>query len=209
MSLFTVGLTGGIGSGKSAVSERFATLGVPVVDSDVSARTVVAPGSAALRQLSEYFGAELLQADGSLDRPRLRQRVFADLTARQWLEQLLHPLIRDHCQRQLEAASYPYALFVVPLLIEAGSALEVDRILVVDLPEEAQLRRTLSRDQSDSTTVKAIMASQASRSQRRERADDVIDNSGSPEALDTTVKQLHQRYLALATKHARTSLGSA
>ena len=170
MSLFTVGLTGGIGSGKSAVAEHFATLGVPVIDSDVAAREVVVPGSPALRQLAEHFGAELLRADGTLDRPQLRTRVFAKAADRHWLEQLLHPLIRERCQQQLDAAIGPYALFVVPLLVEAGSALVVDRVLVVDLPEALQLRRTARRDRADEASVRAIMTQQANRAQRRARA---------------------------------------
>ncbi len=203
MKLFTVGLTGGIGSGKSTVAERFAALGVAVVDSDVAAYDVVVPGSPALRQLAEHFGNELVREDGTLDRPQLRARVFAEASERRWLEQLLHPLIRERCQQQLDAVRGPYALFVVPLLVEAESALAVDRVLVVDLPEEEQLRRAMQRDRADANSVRAIMASQASRAQRCERADDLVDNSGPPEALVAAVEALHQRYLLLAAEAAR------
>ena len=209
MSLFTIGLTGGIGSGKSTVAEGFAALGVPVIDSDVAAQAVVVPGSAALRALVERFGAGLLRADGTLDRPQLRERVFAEPAERRWLEQLLHPLIRARCQRQLEAACGPYALFVVPLLVEADSALAVDRVLVVDLPEDEQLRRAAQRDQADEASVRTIMATQASRAQRLERADDLIDNSGPPAALAAATERLHQRYLRLADGHAKAPAATA
>jgi len=196
--MFVVGITGGIGSGKSAVSDRFKRLGVKVVDADIASREVVKPGQPALFTIREHFGAELIQADGTLDRAQLRARVFADPTQRQWLERLLHPLINDYLQRELASAESPYAVLVSPLLMETSQSRLTDRILVVDVPEHVQLERTMARDSNDEAQVKAIMAAQTTRAVRLARADDVVLNDGGFELLDKTVLELHQRYLNLA-----------
>jgi dephospho-CoA kinase len=196
--MFVVGLTGGIGSGKSAVSERFQRLGIKVVDADVASRAVVEPGQPALQSIAEHFGAEVIQADGSLDRARLRRLVFANPDERVWLERLLHPLINAWIARELASAESPYALLVSPLLAETGQIRFTQRVLVVDVPEELQLARTMARDANDAAQVKAIMAAQASRESRLARADDVITNDAGLDALDAAVAELHQRYLQLA-----------
>jgi dephospho-CoA kinase len=199
--MFVVGLTGGIGSGKTAVSNRFAALGIDIVDADVVARVVVEPGTPALAQIREHFGADILQADGGLDRAKLRSVVFADAQEKHWLEQLLHPLIAAEVSRQLQAATSPYALFVSPLLIEAGQIDFCDRVVVVDAPEVAQLSRTTARDNNTEAQVKSIMGAQLSRNERLASASDVIDNSGSLEQLDQAVDALHHTFLALAREH--------
>jgi dephospho-CoA kinase len=200
--MFVVGITGGIGSGKSAVSDRFKRLGIKVVDADIASREVVKSGQPALRAISEHFGADLIQADGSLDRARLRARVFAEPSERVWLERLLHPLINEYIRRELTAADSQYAILVSPLLVETGQSRFTHRILVVDVPEEVQLARTMARDSNDATQVKAIMAAQASRDARLAIADDVIRNDSGFDALDKAVAELHQRYLDLASRSA-------
>jgi len=196
--MFVVGVTGGIGSGKSAVSDRFKRLGIKVVDADIASREVVKPGQPALLAIRDHFGAELIQADGTLDRAQLRARVFADPTQRQWLEQLLHPLINAYLRRELASAESPYAVLVSPLLMETSQSRLTNRILVVDVPEHVQLERTMARDSNDEAQVKAIMAAQTTRAARLERADDVVSNIGGFDLLDRTVAELHQRYLSLA-----------
>ncbi len=195
---FIVGLTGGIGSGKTAVSDHFAELGIKVVDADVCARTVVEKGKPALKQIVEHFGAEVLDQNGNLDRAHLRQHVFSDEAARKWLEALLHPLIFEEMWAQLQNANSPYAILVSPLLVESGQTAICQRVLVVDVPEDIQLARTMSRDANSAEQVKAIMATQASREQRLAKADDVIINDADLAALHGKVKQLHQNYLQLA-----------
>lgn len=195
---YIIGLTGGIGSGKTAVSDCFATKGIKVVDADVCARTVVEPGTPALSAITEHFGRGVLHPDGTLDRKALREVVFADPDERQWLEALLHPLIFNEMWQQLQAASSPYAILVSPLLVEAGQSAMCQRILVVDAPEEVQLARTMSRDSNSAEQVRAIMAAQASRTDRIARADDVIVNDGDLPALHDKVDALHTLYLSLA-----------
>jgi len=196
--MFVVGLTGGIGSGKSAVAERFQSLGIKVVDADVASREVVKPGQPALQSIAEHFGADVIRADGTLDRARLRSLVFADPAERIWLERLLHPLINAWIERELANAQSPYALLVSPLLVETGQIRFAQRVLVVDVSEETQLARTMARDANDAAQVKAIMAAQASRESRLARADDVISNDAGLDALDAAVAELHQRYLQMA-----------
>ncbi|WP_406665976.1 dephospho-CoA kinase [Gallaecimonas sp. GXIMD1310] len=198
MADFIVGLTGGIGSGKSTVATLFADNGIALVDADVVARQVVAPGSQALAAIAEHFGPTVLQADGQLNRAALRLQVFSDEAARQWLNQLLHPLIREQMQQQLAAATSPYVLWVVPLLLENGLNQDCDRVLVVDAPADTQRQRVLARDAS--ADADAIMARQLSRRERLAAADDIIDNSGTPDALAEQVDVLHQRYLSLAAQ---------
>lgn len=196
--MFVVGITGGIGSGKTAVTDIFASLGIDIVDADIAARIVVEPGTAALQHIAEHFGADILQANGSLDRAALRHIIFKDLAAKQWLEQLLHPLIGSEIRRQLDSATSPYIILVSPLLVEAKQDLFCDRILVVDVPEEMQLQRTVARDNNDAEQVRRIIASQASREQRLSHSDDIIENTGSLAELRKQVSHLHSDYLKLA-----------
>lgn len=200
--MFVVGITGGIGSGKTAVSERFAARGVAVVDADVASRAVVEPGRPALDAIAEHFGRELIRADGTLDRAALRTKVFADPAERQWLEALLHPKISEHIAEQLAAATSEYAILVSPLLLETSQARFAHRVLVVDVPEELQVARTMARDDNDEAQVRAIMAAQASREARLARADDVIVNDADLDTLDARVAELHERYLELARNAA-------
>lgn len=196
--MFVVGLTGGIGSGKTAVSDRFAALGIKILDADVAARIVVEPGRPALAEIAEHFGAEVIDPSGALDRAALRTRVFSDPDARRWLEQLLHPRIADEIRRGIESATSPYTMLVSPLLLEAGQAAYAHRILVVDVPVEVQVARTMARDDNDEAQVRRIIAAQSPREDRLKRADDVIENDKGLDALDRAVAELHARYLALA-----------
>ncbi|HEY5679684.1 MAG TPA: dephospho-CoA kinase [Pseudomonadales bacterium] len=198
MSRLVIGITGGIGSGKTAVSDRFKALGVTVVDADIASRVIVEPGRPALVAIAEHFGCDVIQADGSLDRAELRRRVFADPDERRWLEQLTHPLINEHIREELEQAESPYAVLVSPLLAETGQSRFCHRILVVDVPEEVQVRRTMARDANDEAQVRKIIEAQASREQRLALADDVIVNDSSLEVLDEEVARLHQVYTEMA-----------
>lgn len=176
----------------------FAALGVPVIDTDQVAREVVEPGRPGLQALTDAFGNEILQSDGRLDRRLLRQRVFADPAQRHRLEGLLHPLIRNRTLELAAAAGGRYQVLVVPLLAETGFAALVDRVLVVDCPEETQRRRLLARDAETAAQADRIMAAQLGRDARLAVADDVIDNAGSLDSTRRQVETLHQRYLALA-----------
>lgn len=196
--MLTIGLTGGIGSGKSAASDRFQDLGITVVDADVCAREVVEPGEPALAAIAAHFGAEILLADGGLDRRRLREIVFANAGERAWLEQLLHPRIRERIQQHLAAAQSPYALLVSPLLFEAKQDSLVDRVLLIDVPEALAQQRAAARDGVPESQIEAIMEAQMGRVERQARADDVILNDGDRGALHRQVDALHARYLALA-----------
>ncbi len=196
--MFIVGVTGGIGCGKSAVTDRFAALGVPVIDADRVARTVVEPGQPALVEIVEQFGAATLNADGTLNRAWLREAIFADPQAKTTLEQILHPRIRAEMHHQLEQFDTAYAIFSIPLLFETGQDKHVNRILVVDCPPELQLSRVTRRDQTGEAQTKAIIASQIAREQRLAKADDIIDNSGSLDDLQEPIEQLHRKYLILA-----------
>ncbi|QYM93597.1 dephospho-CoA kinase [Dickeya zeae] len=195
---YIVALTGGIGSGKSTVAQGFAELGATIVDADVIARKVVAPGQPALATIVEYFGREILQPDGALNRSALRERIFANPEDKRWLNALLHPLIQKETRRQLAAATTPYALWVVPLLVENQLQGKAHRILVVDVPLETQLQRTMSRDGVSRAQAENILASQASREQRLACADDIIDNNSNPSLLAPRIAALHQHYLELA-----------
>ncbi|MGQ9426008.1 dephospho-CoA kinase [Gilvimarinus sp. F26214L] len=196
--MYVVGLTGGIGSGKSAVSALFESHGITVVDADIASRLVVEKGQPALEKIAEHFGPDILQQDGSLNRAALRKKIFDDAGERGWLERLLHPLIYREIQRQLAAASSPYAMLVSPLLVETGQNRLTQRILVVDVPEELQLERAMARDASSEEQIRAIMAAQASRDQRLKYADDVIVNDNTLEQLAEEVKALHEDYLSRA-----------
>ena len=196
--MLTVGLTGGIGSGKSAVTRLFEDLGVPVIDADQASREVVKPGQPALQQLAQRFGDQIIDSRGELLRKALREIVFTDEQARKDLEAILHPLIRQRIDQQLGELSDPYAVLAIPLLIETGASYQVDRILVVDCSASEQIRRVSNRDGVSEAQVEAILATQASREQRLKAADDVIENSGTIEELKPRVAALHRKYLELA-----------
>ncbi len=193
-----VGITGGIGSGKSAVTERFERLGITVVDADLAARVVVEPGRPALAAIAEHFGQGILQPDGTLDRAALRQRVFADPGEREWLEQLTHPLIGEEILDQLTEASSPYVILSSPLLLETSQKSHAEIVVVVDVPEEVQLERTMARDDNDEAQVRRIMAAQMQRQERLEKADIILDNSKPLAELDGIVAELHKEFLARA-----------
>ncbi|MBD1551011.1 dephospho-CoA kinase [Pseudomonas typographi] len=197
-----LGLTGGIGSGKTAAAERFATLGIHVVDADQAARWVVEPGQPALAQLAAHFGAGVLTPEGHLDRAALRARIFADAGERRWLEALLHPLIGRAIERSLASATSPYAIYASPLLVETGQRRGAQRVLVIDVPEALQLARAQQRDGASEAQVRAILAAQASRAQRLAVADDVIVNDRDLAWLHHEVDRLHAFYLSLAGGHS-------
>ena len=198
--MLRIGLTGGIGSGKSTVASLFQTLGVPVRDTDQIAREVVAPGQIALQEIRAAFGEGVIATDGTLDRAKLRSIVFADAVNRRRLEDIMHPRIYDAVKAWLDSLSTPYCVVTVPLLFEAGWQDRFDRILVVDVPEETQLRRTVERDGIPYGDAAAIIATQIGRQTRLAQADDIITNDGDLAALALQVEQLHQRYLALASQ---------
>ncbi|PJX15615.1 dephospho-CoA kinase [Halomonas sp. 141] len=195
-----IGLTGGIGSGKSTVARAFGELGVGWVDADDIAREMVMPGEPALAAIAQRFGQQVLDADGGLNRAALRQIVFSDPEQRRWLESETHPRIRERLQLRLKALALnsPYVLLVSPLLFESGQDALAQRTLVVDVPEELQRSRTLARDGVSEAQVRAILAAQLSRQERLSRAHDVIDNSGSLEHLQHQVVTLHRRYSTIA-----------
>ncbi len=196
---FVVGLTGGIGSGKSAAADEFARLGATVIDTDEIARELTAPGGAAIAQIRERFGAQFVRPDGRMDREKMRELVFADPQARKRLEALLHPMIRAESERRIAVAEGAYVVHVVPLLVESGSYRErVDRVLVVDCPPELQAERVRRRSGLSARAIDAIVASQAPREARLAAADDVISNSGPLAALHKRVAELHEKYLSLA-----------
>jgi dephospho-CoA kinase len=198
---FCVGLTGGIGSGKSVASGMFAELGAAVVDTDEISRALTAPGGGAISPIRESFGPEYVAADGGLDRARMRNLVFGDADAKRKLEGILHPRIRDRMRADVAAARQPYVIAVIPLLFETGVCLDLlQRVLVVDCEESAQVRRASARSGLSAQQVRAIMAAQLPRAERLKRADDVLVNDGSIDALRQQVARLHVRYLDLAQK---------
>ena len=201
--MFIVGLTGGIGSGKSTVAQHFIELGITCIDADLTAREVVQPGEPALDAISQHFGEAILLADGSLDRRKLREDIFANPSARAWLNKLLHPLIRQRMLQQCQQANGPYCILMVPLLFENNLQSLVQRTLVIDVDEATQIRRTMQRDKTTEEQVKAIIATQCSRQQRLILADDVILNTDdvTPKQRQNRVISLHQTYLLLASQH--------
>jgi len=201
ISPFRVALTGGIASGKSVVADMFAELGIPIIDTDLIAREVVAPGQPALEDIRDRFGESMLTADGRLDRAAMRKHVFSDQRARADLEALLHPRIATETIRQADAAEGPYQVVVVPLLV--GSKLRdlVDRILVVDCSEETQIRRLLARDMETEEQARRILAAQSSRDERLAIADDIIGNEGSLAATRKRVRSLDRKYRRIARRH--------
>lgn len=204
MSQYVVGLTGGIGSGKTAVSDSFADLNIAVVDADVCARQVVEPGTQALNKIAERFGSDMLLADGQLNRAALRAKVFQSNDDKDWLNALLHPLIRVQMVEQVALATSSYCILAAPLLLENNMQAMVNRVLVVDVAPEQQLARVMARDNSDEATVRAIMRAQLGREERLAQADDVIVNDDTLLALKNKVQQLHNQYLRLAANPSKT-----
>jgi dephospho-CoA kinase len=203
-----IGLTGGIASGKSTVTQRFAELGVPVIDADVASRNVVEPGKPGLAQVVRRFGGGVLDADGKLDRRALRNLIFKDSSLRQALDAILHPLIRAEMEHEAVQSKGPYVVMAIPLLVEGGSAgKRVDRVLVIDADETLQIQRLQARDGSSEEQARAILASQANRAARLAAADDVLLNTGTVAELRQAVDRLHEQYLQLAqTSSSRRNL---
>jgi dephospho-CoA kinase len=195
---FRVALTGGIASGKTTVANLFAALGVPLIDTDVIARQVVEPGQPALAAVTATFGPDILDADGRLDRRRMRERIFSDPTAKQRLEAILHPAIRAEMERQSRASGGAYQVLVIPLLTEGKRRDHMDRVLLVDVPEELQIRRLMMRDGVTYEQAQASLNAQATRAERLAMADDVVRNTGRVDDLRDEVAKLHAKYLALA-----------
>jgi dephospho-CoA kinase len=197
--LWRVGLTGGIASGKTTVAERFSELGVPVIDADVAARSVVAPGEPAFIEVVRRFGPSVLDSAGSLARSELRKLVFADPQARRDLETIMHPRIRAEMERLAAAATGAYLVMAIPLLVETAAFDRVDRVLVVDVPEAVQLARLMARDACSAEQAEAMLAAQATRAERLARADDVLPNDAGIGELRRGVDALHERYLRVAS----------
>ena len=198
-----IGLTGGIASGKSTVTQRFAELGIPVIDADVASRNVVEPGTPGLSQLVQRFGPQVLDSAGRLNRAALRALIFHDSNSRRALDSILHPLIRADMERAATEANGPYLVMAIPLLVESGTARQrVDRVLVVDADETLQIQRVQARDGSSEEQARAILASQANRTARLSQADDVLLNTGTVAELRQSVDRLHEQYLQLAQTSA-------
>ncbi|WP_299019107.1 dephospho-CoA kinase [uncultured Photobacterium sp.] len=196
-----VGLTGGIGSGKTTVADLFAHYNIDIIDADVAAREVVEPGTPGLQAITEKLGSDILLTDGTLDRSKLRQVIFNDNSLKTWINQLLHPMIRERMLDDIAQATSPYCLLVIPLMVENNLQTMAHRLLVVDVDEEVQIARTKQRDQVDADHVKKILAAQASREDRLAAADDVISNNGNSTALRDEVAALHQQYLAMSLQY--------
>ncbi|WP_462179409.1 dephospho-CoA kinase [Pseudoalteromonas gelatinilytica] len=195
MANWVLGLTGGIGSGKSAVSAMFEELGIQVVDADIVAREVVEPGSLGLKKIAEHFGDEILTSNGTLDRAKLRAIIFADESQKQWLNNLLHPLIRESMLSQLEQATSNYVILVAPLLFENGLEAYCNHTLLIDVPVDVQITRTTVRDNVSVELAKQIIASQMSRVDKQQKARDILDNNRPLEKVKTDVQKLHKKYL--------------
>lgn len=196
--MWVLGLTGGIGSGKTAASDFFASKGITVVDADIVAREVVEPGQPAWQAIKDRFGGQALLADNSLNRAWLREKVFAEPEERKWLESQTHPRIRDNIIRQLQQATSAYAILVSPLLFESGQALLTQHTLLIDVAEDIQIARATSRDQNNADQIRRIIAAQMSRAERRSRADDIADNSLGLAELHQQLELLHSSYLLRA-----------
>ena len=195
--MLIIGLTGGIGSGKSVASDKFASLGITVVDADVASRTVVEPGMPALKEIESHFGPEIIAGDGQLDRTKLREIIASDAEERKWLESVLHPRIGEQITKEISESSSPYTIFVAPLLLETNSDNMCSRVLVVDVAEEVQIQRTIKRDQMLGEQIEKIVAAQMSRKERLEKADDVLENAGTIRELQDKVEELHHKYLEM------------
>jgi dephospho-CoA kinase len=203
--MFVVGLTGGIGSGKSAAAKLFSELGVSIVNADQIARDIVEPGSAALDAITEHFGSDILLDDGALDRAQLRQKIFANPNERQWLEQLTHPLIGtaifDFLNAKRNDNEAPYRILESPLLMETSQQQLAQRLLLIDVPEAVQIARTMARDNNTEEQVRAIIEAHMSREETRSRADDIIENTGTLDHLHQRVSALHEKYCQLAQSY--------
>jgi len=195
--MLVVGLTGGIGSGKSTVANLFAELGVPIIDTDVIARDAVKPNSDALQQIQDQFGPEIIDQNGALNRQQMQTVVFENPQKKQWLENLLHPLIREQTPQQIAATQAPYCIVAIPLLAETGPNPLVNRVLVVDLDEALQLKRASARDENSEQQIRRIMGQQVSRTNRLAIADDVINNDQDIDFLREQVNSLHEKYLEI------------
>ena len=191
-----IGLTGGIGSGKTAASDAFKSLGIDIIDADMSSRRVVERGQPALDDIQDHFGSDILDSENNLDRAKLREIIFKDPKERVWLEELLHPKIAQHIKDQLESSKSPYCVLVSPLLLETEQKSFCSSVLVVDVPEESQISRTSKRDGVSEEQVKSIIATQINREQRLKQADEIIINDGSIEELKEKILVLHTKYLS-------------
>lgn len=199
--MLVIGITGGIGSGKTAATNLFEKLGINVVDADIAAREVVEKGSIALQKIAERFGQDILLDDQSLNRAKLRSIIFNDPNEKKWLEQLTHPLIRENIIANLQAANSPYVILSSPLLVESGQSSLSNKIVVVDVPEDTQLKRASQRDNNSIEQIKAIMSAQISRSERLTYADHIIDNNQDLQHLEQQVQKLHEYFLQLSSQH--------
>ena len=196
--MLIIGLTGGIGSGKSVASDKFASLGITVVDADVASRTVVEPGMPALKEIESHFGSEIIAGDGQLDRTKLREIIASDAEERKWLESVLHPRIGEQIAKEISESTSPYTLFVAPLLLETNSQEMCSRVVVVDVPKEVQVERTAERDEVSTDQVEQMVSAQMEREKRLSKADDVLLNTGTIEELEKKVEELHEKYLQMA-----------
>jgi dephospho-CoA kinase len=195
--MLIIGLTGGIGSGKSVASDKFASLGITVVDADVASRTVVKPGKPALQEIESHFGSEIITEDGQLDRAKLREIIASDAKERKWLESVLHPRIGEQIAKEISESTSPYTLFVAPLLLETNSQEMCARVVVVDVPNDVQVERTAKRDKVPTDQVEQMVSAQMEREKRLEKADDVLLNTSTIEELEKKVEQLHKKYLQM------------
>ena len=195
--MLIIGLTGGIGSGKSVASDKFKSLGVAVVDADVASRTVVEPGKPALKEIEDHFGSGIITAEGKLDRNNLREIIATDPEERKWLESVTHPKIGEQITKEISESTSVYTLFVAPLLLETNSQEMCSRVVVVDVPKDVQIRRTAKRDKVSPNQVEQMVAAQMEREKRLEKADDVLLNSGTIEDLEKQVEELHKKYIQM------------
>jgi dephospho-CoA kinase len=196
-----IGITGGIGSGKSTVAKLFAVFGVPILEADQLTRDLVKPGEPALVDIIELFGRDCLQPDGTLDRAWVRRKIFSDIASKQQLEAILHPAVRERMQTWIRTVQAPYCMLVIPLLLETGQIDLVDRVVVVDIPEKEQLKRVAARDALSHNAIHGVMASQADRNTRLAAADDIIDNDTDPDTLKRRVAELHRKFMDISHEH--------
>ena len=195
--MLIIGLTGGIGSGKSVASDKFKSLGITVVDADVASRTVVEPGKPALKEIEDHFSSAIITAEGKLDRNKLREIIATDPEERKWLESVLHPKIGEQITKEISESTSVYTLYVAPLLLETNSQERCARVVVVDVPKEVQIRRTAKRDKVSPNQVEQMVAVQMEREKRLKKADDVLLNSGTIEDLEKQVEELHKKYMQM------------
>jgi dephospho-CoA kinase len=195
--MLIIGLTGGIGSGKSIASDKFKSLGITIVDADVASRTVVEPGKPALKEIEDHFGSGIITAEGKLDRNNLREIIATDPEERKWLESVTHPKIGEQITKEISESTSVYTLFVAPLLLETNSQEMCSRVVVVDVPKDVQIRRTAKRDKVSPNQVEKMVAAQMEREKRLEKADDVLLNSGTIEDLEKQVEELHKKYIQM------------